>query len=69
MTKKNLSYGDAVNQIEEILYKIENDEMDVDELTKLVKNASELIKYCKSRLYETENEIDKILKDIDTEKK
>ncbi len=69
MAKKELTYGEAVHQIEEILFKIENDELDVDELTKLVKHASELIKYCKSRLYETESEIEKILNTIDTEKK
>jgi len=64
MTKKNITYSEAVNQIEEILRKIEHDDPDVDELTKLVRNASDLIKYCKSRLFETEQEIEKILNDI-----
>ena len=67
MAKKNITYSEAVNQIEEILRKIENDELDVDELTKLVRNASDLIKYCKSRLFETEQEIEKILDDIKDE--
>ena len=67
MTKKNITYTEAVNQIEEILRKIENDELDMDELTKQVRNASELIKYCKSRLFETEQEIEKILDDIKDE--
>lgn len=67
MDKKNMTYTKAVNQIEEILRRIENDEPDVDELTKLVKNASDLIKYCKSRLFETEQEIEKILNDIKDE--
>ncbi len=39
----------------------------MDELTKQVRNASELIKYCKSRLFETEQEIEKILDDIKDE--
>jgi exodeoxyribonuclease VII small subunit len=67
MAKKNITYSEAVNQIEEILHKMENDELDVDELTKLVGNASDLIKYCKSRLFETEQEIEKILNDIKDE--
>ena len=67
MAKKNITYTEAVNQIEEILRKIENDELDMDELTKQVRNASELIKYCKSRLFETEQEIEKILDDIKDE--
>ena len=67
MAKKNITYTEAVTQIEEILRKIENDELDMDELTKQVRNASELIKYCKSRLFETEQEIEKILDDIKDE--
>ena len=67
MSKKNLTYTEAVRQIEEILRKIENDEPDVDELTKLVKSASDLLKYCKSKLFETEQEIERILNDIDLE--
>ena len=67
MTKKNITYSEAVKQIEEILHQIENDELDVDELTKLVRSASDLIKYCKSKLFETEQEIEKILNEIDLE--
>ena len=63
--KKNISYAEAVRQIEDILGKIENGEPDVDELTKLVKRVSDLIKYCKSKLFETEQEIEKILHDIE----
>ena len=59
-----MTYAKAISQIEEILHKIENDEPDVDELTKLVSTASDLIKYCKGRLFETEQEIEKILNDI-----
>lgn len=65
MTGKNITYAEAVRQIENILGKIENGEPDVDELTKLVKRASDLIKYCKSKLFETEQEIEKILNDIE----
>jgi exodeoxyribonuclease VII small subunit len=65
MTGKNITYAEAVRQIEDILGKIENGEPDVDELTKLVKRASELIKYCRSKLFETEQEIEKILNEIE----
>jgi exodeoxyribonuclease VII small subunit len=67
MSKKNITYTGAVKQIEEILHKIENNELDVDELTKLVRSASDLIKYCKSMLFETEQEIEKILNDIEND--
>ena len=40
----------------------------MDELAKHVKEASDLLKFCKSKLFETEEEIDKILKEMDEEK-
>ena len=68
MTKKNLSYAEAVGNIEEILQQIETGELDVDELAEKVKQASELLKLCKGKLFQTEREIEKILKDMDGEK-
>jgi exodeoxyribonuclease VII small subunit len=68
MTKKNLTYAEAVGNIEEILQQIETGELDVDELAEKVKQASELLKLCKGKLFQTEREIEKILKDMDGEK-
>lgn len=67
MSKKNLSYKDAVAEIEEILSKIENEELDVDDLSAKVKQVSTLISFCKKKLHETEAEVEKILKDIDVD--
>lgn len=65
MADLNITYNQAVKQIEEILNRIENEDLDVDELTNMVKTASGLIKFCKSKLFESEKEIEKILNDID----
>jgi len=65
MTKIKLSYKEAFTELEEILNNLENDELDVDDLTTNVKKASELIKFCKSKLFETESEIEKIIEEID----
>ena len=67
MSKKQLSYKDAVSEIEEILQKIENEELDVDDLSTKVKQVSTLIAFCKKKLHETESEVEKILKDIDND--
>ena len=64
MGKVNISYVNAIKQIEEILEKIENEELDVDELTVNVKKAADLLKICKSKLHDTEEEIQKILNEI-----
>jgi len=66
MSKKNLTYKEAVNEIEDILSKIENEELDVDDLSVKVKQVATLIAFCKKKLHETEVEVEKILKDIDS---
>jgi len=66
MSKKNLTYKEAVSEIEDILSKIENEELDVDDLSIKVKQVAILIAFCKKKLHETEVEVEKILKDIDS---
>ena len=65
MTKKRVSYVDAINEIEEILERIEDNELDVDELSDKVKRVSALLKVCKSKLQKTELEVENILKEIE----
>jgi exodeoxyribonuclease VII small subunit len=65
MTRKNLSYAEAVAGIDEILHQIETGELDVDELAEKVKQAAELLKLCKNKLFSTEKEVEKILKEMD----
>ena len=61
-----IKYTDAIIELEELLAEMEKNEIDVDELTKKVKRASELIKICKEKLHFTEEEVTKILKEINT---
>jgi exodeoxyribonuclease VII small subunit len=63
MTKKKLSYAEAVAEIEAILQKIEEGELDVDELAEKVSRVTELLKFCRDKLYRTEEQIGKILED------
>ncbi len=62
MAKKNtLTYSEAMNEVETILARIENDELEMDDLIAKVKRSSELLQYCKSKLTQTDAEIQKIL--------
>jgi exodeoxyribonuclease VII small subunit len=63
--KKGLSYKEAIAEIEEILQQIENDEPDVDQLSEKVKRLSTLVTWCREKLHNTEEEIEKILKEIE----
>jgi len=65
MTSKTISYKEAVAEIEVILEKIEKEELDVDDLTEKVKRVSSLIKLCKEKLHNTEQEVEKILKEME----
>lgn len=61
MAKKELTYAEAMAEIEKILARMRNEEMDVDSLATEVKRATELISKCKTRLRKAEEEVNKIL--------
>ncbi len=65
MANKTLTYKEAISEIEKILVSIEKDEPDVDELTEKVRRVTFLIKFCKDKLYKTQEEVDKVLKEMD----
>lgn len=63
MAKEKISYAQAVEEIEDILGRIEQGDLDVDELTKNVERVTNLLKICRARLRKTEEEINKILEE------
>ena len=60
------NYTDAFQELQTIVAEIENGQISVDELSQKVKRASQLIKFCKMKLSTTEEDVNKILKEIDT---
>jgi len=69
MSKSKLTYTLAITELEAIVQDIESGEIDVDVLTAKVKRASELIKFCKDSLRNTQKEVKKTLVDIEPESK
>lgn len=65
MAPKKQTYRAAITEIEEILASIENDELDVDELAEKVKKVTQLLKFCKDKLYKTQEEVENALKDME----
>lgn len=61
MAKKEMKYEEAVTQLEGIVEKMENDELDIDQLSEQLKRAKELVKLCKAKLTKTDDEIKKLL--------
>ena len=64
MNKEEITYTAAKAEIEKIVAQIESDELDVDQLTKYVKRASELVVFCKGKLTDTDEELQKVLDEL-----
>ena len=63
MSKEDIKYEAAFAELQFIVTKMENDELDIDQLSEQLKRAQELIKLCKDKLTKTDEEIKKILAD------
>ena len=58
---KDIKYEAAYAELQAIVHKMENDELDIDQMSEQLKRAQELIKLCKDKLTKTDEEIKKIL--------
>ncbi len=58
---KDLTYSQAVAELEKILRLMQSDECDIDRLAALTRRATELIAECRSRLMATDEELRAIL--------
>ncbi len=61
MKNEEMKYEEAVRQLETIVRKMENDELDVDQLSEQLKRAKTLVKLCKDKLTKADDEIKKLL--------
>ena len=61
MEKEGMKYEQAVRELEEIVERMENDELDIDQLSEQLKRAKTLVKLCKDKLTKTDEEIKKLL--------
>ncbi len=59
--KENMTYEQAISRIEEITKKVESGEMDIDSLAANLKEAKELVQFCKDKLTKVEEDVKKIL--------
>lgn len=61
------NYSEAFAELQLIVSEMESGEISVDELAEKVRRATELIRICKLKLTTTEENVNKILKDIEEE--
>ena len=63
---EKINYTQAFEELQTIVSEIEQGEISVDELSEKVKRAAMLIKICKNKLTTTEEDVTKILKELDS---
>lgn len=62
---EKILYTQAFEELQQIVAEIENGEITVDQLSEKVKRAAQLISICKQKLSATEEDVNKILKELE----
>jgi len=61
-----MTYSEAIVELEKILKQLENtEEVNMDVISSQVKRASELIEFCKRKLYTLDKELEKMITEIE----
>jgi len=63
--KQAPSYGEAAARLEEILTKIEDGEVDIDELSGLVEEAAGLVRLCRDKIRAAEVQVTRITEQLE----
>lgn len=63
-TNNNMTYQEAIKELETIVAEIEKEDIPVDDLLTKVKRSSELIRFCQSKLTQTEEEVSQVLRGL-----
>ncbi len=63
--KKELTYTQAVTELESIVKMMQNDSCSIDNLSNYTSRSLELLKICKAKLLATDEELKKILAELE----
>lgn len=58
-----MTYEQSIQKLTSIVQNIESGEMDIDSLSTNLKEAKELITFCKAKLTKVEEDVKKVLED------
>ena len=61
---KEMSYNEAVAELEGIVRKMESDQCDIDSLSAYTARALDLLKFCKERLLKTDKDLERCLEEL-----
>ncbi|MBQ7742746.1 MAG: exodeoxyribonuclease VII small subunit [Bacteroidaceae bacterium] len=56
-----MTYTEAIDRLNEIMQQMESGELDVDALTETLKEARQLLAFCKEKLHTIEQDVQQIM--------
>ena len=62
---KQLTYNQAVNELEELVKKMQDSQCSIDLLSEYTRRSKELLDICKQKLTQTDEEVKKLLTDLE----
>jgi len=66
MTKNKPTYDEAIAELDKILAELENNsDINMDEIAQKVKRASELLEICKKQLHVLDENLEKLLSELE----
>lgn len=63
--KKEIPYSEAIRELEEIVRKLQSSDCEIDQLREYTARSVELLRLCKQKLFKTDEELKKLLEEID----
>lgn len=64
-TIENLSYAEAIAELEQLVERLQKPDCDVDALCAITARSVELIRICKERLTHVDKELEQLLENLD----
>lgn len=62
---EELKFGEAMDELEAILRRIEEEEIDIDSLAEELKRATELLELCRGKIKKAEVEVTQIVQSLE----
>ena len=66
---EEIRFGEAIEELEGILHRVEAEEIDIDDLAEELKKAAELLDVCRSKIRKAELEVTQIVQALDEDEK
>jgi exodeoxyribonuclease VII small subunit len=63
--KREIRFGEAMEELESILERIDKDEVDIDQLATELKRAAELLEICRQRIRAADVEVSAIVQQLE----